>query len=315
MEFGIVIPLYNKERYISNTLRSVLAQRFTDFCVVIVDDGSTDNSVQVARSFTDKRIHLFSQTNQGVSAARNHGIAEARKLGAKYICLLDGDDVWKDCHLELMHHLITKYPSCKVFATSYEMKEEGKEPVRPKLAGSLKEGYEGVLTNYYELAGKSSDVLFQIGVLAISVSVIDKTGGFMVGLPSGEDRYFMARMALFSPIAFSNKVTLTYLTGTVGREHRPIAAIRKVNKHFDSLLKEGRGKPGIRLFVSAWHKQQMVTGLLSRQYGYAFCQFWRAAVIYPWQPKLFTSFFMTMISMITGVNLTTLNKWLKRLRP
>lgn len=253
MEFGVVIPLYNKERYISNTLRSVLAQRFTDFCVVIVDDGSTDNSVPGGTQF-HRQAHSSVQPDQPRRVGSTQSWhSRSKKAGRQIHLLLDGDDVWKDCHLELMHHLITKYPSCKVFATSYEMKEEGKEPVRPKLASSLKEGYEGVLTNYYELAGKSSDVLFQIGVLAISVSVIDKTGGFMVGLPSGEDRYFMARVALFSPIAFCNKVTLTYLTGTVGREHRPIAAIRKVNKHSDSLAERGSwqaGHPTLRVSLA-----------------------------------------------------------------
>jgi glycosyltransferase involved in cell wall biosynthesis len=75
--FSVVIPLYNKENFIKNTLDSVLSQTFTDFEVLIVNDGSTDSSVEIIKKFTDPRISYFSKENQGVSSARNYGVEKA----------------------------------------------------------------------------------------------------------------------------------------------------------------------------------------------------------------------------------------------
>ena len=75
---SIVIPLYNKEQQIGKTLESVFAQSFQDYEVVIVNDGSTDKSVEIVEGMADKRIRLINQKNSGVSAARNKGIQESR---------------------------------------------------------------------------------------------------------------------------------------------------------------------------------------------------------------------------------------------
>ena len=72
--FSVIIPLYNKEQFITNTLKSVLNQIFTDFEVIIVNDGSTDKSLEKIAEFTDHRIQIYHQDNQGVSTARNKGI-------------------------------------------------------------------------------------------------------------------------------------------------------------------------------------------------------------------------------------------------
>lgn len=88
---SVVIPLYQTERYIAEALRSVLAQTFDDFEVVVVDDGSSDNGPTIVRRFADARIKLVTQANRGLAGARNTGIREAR--GA-YIAFLDADDRW-----------------------------------------------------------------------------------------------------------------------------------------------------------------------------------------------------------------------------
>lgn len=96
--FSIIIPAYNLENYIAAALQSVLVQTFQDFEIIIVDDGSSDETVSIIQSFHDPRIRLVSQVNSGVSRARNAGMKKA--VGA-YIAFLDGDDYWYPEHLEL----------------------------------------------------------------------------------------------------------------------------------------------------------------------------------------------------------------------
>ena len=97
---SIVIPLYNKEQSICKTIESVLQQTYTDFELIVVDNGSTDGSLIEVSKIHDKRIRLLHQPIRGVSAARNMGI---RASNTEYVALLDGDDLWdKSCLMELV---------------------------------------------------------------------------------------------------------------------------------------------------------------------------------------------------------------------
>ena len=99
MKISVVIPLYNKQNCIRETLRSVLNQSYTDFEVLVVDDGSTDGSLEVVREFSDKRLRIIEKPNSGVSATRNAGIAAAAN---EWIAFLDADDIWTSFHLETL---------------------------------------------------------------------------------------------------------------------------------------------------------------------------------------------------------------------
>ena len=93
----VVIPAYNAERYLSQTIRSVLEQSLQDFELVVVDDGSVDGTLEVARSFVDPRLVILSGPNQGVAAARNRGLQIAQ---APWIAFLDADDLWYPSKLD-----------------------------------------------------------------------------------------------------------------------------------------------------------------------------------------------------------------------
>src|SRR5690606_30655868 len=122
--FSIVIPLYNKEKHILSTINTVLAQTFQDFEIVVVNDGSKDNSAKLVNEIQDPRVRLISQNNSGVSAARNTGIKEA---SGGYIALLDADDLWLECHLENIHTLIKKFPDYGLYACAYKIRVEGNQ--------------------------------------------------------------------------------------------------------------------------------------------------------------------------------------------
>ena len=121
--FSVVIPLYNKEANIRQTLESVLNQIFTDFEIVIVNDGSKDNSRDVVLSMDDARIRLIDQENAGVSAARNRGIKEAR---GEWIAFLDADDLWREDKLEKYVDAILRNDGSQWFVSGYQSTKNGK---------------------------------------------------------------------------------------------------------------------------------------------------------------------------------------------
>ena len=112
--FSIVIPLYNKKDYILKTLRSVLEQSFTDFEVIIVNDGSTDSSLNLVNKIKDFRLKVYNKNNEGVSVARNYGI---QKSTSEWIAFLDSDDEWEPQYLQNIYDSIRKIPTGDVFFT------------------------------------------------------------------------------------------------------------------------------------------------------------------------------------------------------
>ena len=104
-KISIIIPCYNQENYISECLNSVVAQTFKDYEAIVIDDGSTDDSVEVIEKYTKKyeNIRLIKQKNQGVIAARNNAIKQAK---GKYIYPLDGDDIIANTVLEKSYNAI-----------------------------------------------------------------------------------------------------------------------------------------------------------------------------------------------------------------
>ena len=120
---SVVIPLYNKELSIISTIESVLAQTYSDWELIIVDDGSTDGSANIVQEYVrtkqidDSKFQIISQKNSGVSAARNAGILAAK---GEFVAFLDGDDLWNKNFLKEMVRLIEEYPEKSIYALGCE---------------------------------------------------------------------------------------------------------------------------------------------------------------------------------------------------
>lgn len=131
---SVIMPVYNVQAYIAEAIQSVLDQTFTDFELIVVDDGGSDDSIRIARGFADTRIRIISQANRGLAGARNTGIAEAR---APYIALLDSDDRWHQDKLLLHYVHLQANPDVGVSYSGSRMIDEHGEPMkvamRPKL--------------------------------------------------------------------------------------------------------------------------------------------------------------------------------------
>jgi len=112
--FSVVIPLYNKEDFIEETVESVLNQSFLDFEILVIDDGSTDDSVKRLLRFKDSRLRIMSKENGGVASARNYGISLAVY---DWIAFLDGDDWWDKAFLNNVSDAIGEYSQVEIFVT------------------------------------------------------------------------------------------------------------------------------------------------------------------------------------------------------
>jgi len=113
----VLMPAYNAGKYIGEAIASVLEQSFTDFELLIINDGSTDDTEKIIRSFKDPRIVLISQENKGVSAALNLGLSHAR---ANYIARFDADDICLPNRLKVQYDFITAYPEYTIIGSAVE---------------------------------------------------------------------------------------------------------------------------------------------------------------------------------------------------
>ena len=123
---SVVIPVYNSEKYVEKCIQSVMAQTLPDLEIIIINDGSTDESGRILRELTqkDSRIVLLEQANQGVAAARNQGVEKAT---GKYITFVDGDDYLQEDYIELMYNLAEKETLDMVICGLTYVDEGGKE--------------------------------------------------------------------------------------------------------------------------------------------------------------------------------------------
>ncbi|MEO9461354.1 MAG: glycosyltransferase [Marinomonas sp.] len=133
-KISVVMPIYNVEPYVADAIHSVLLQSFEDFELICVDDGGTDRSMEIVQEFKDPRIRIVSQTNMGLAAARNSGIAHAN---GEFVALLDSDDCWHKDKLMLHYIHLTANPQVGVsYAGSRFIDKNGAKldvAMRPKI--------------------------------------------------------------------------------------------------------------------------------------------------------------------------------------
>lgn len=231
--FSIIIPLFNKENYIENTLKSVLNQSFTDFELIIINDGSTDKSETIVQQFSDSRIHYFSKENEGVSTTRNFGIEKAT---APYICFLDADDYWYPDFLEEYHKTIQQHSDYKVFSSAIEI-EVANRIFPARYSVSQKEAIQVV--NYFESSLKES--IIWTSSVVIHKSAFEKIGLFDVGIKYGEDTDLWIRIGLEYPVVFNWKILSRYVydKDSVSRNEHYIYDVSSITK-FENQEKDNK---------------------------------------------------------------------------
>lgn len=197
--FTVVIPLYNKEREIEGTLRSVLAQSRLPEEILVVDDGSTDRSAEQVEAISSPLVRLIRQPNGGVCAARNRAIAEAR---GEYIALLDADDEWEPDYLARIEELIADYPGCGLYCTGFSIvSREGLVPA-PGLTR------RGVVDNFFR--DSAHRYIAIPSTSCIPRRIFGEVGGFPEGMKIGEDLHLWIRIARRYPVCYTPERLVRY---------------------------------------------------------------------------------------------------------
>lgn len=251
MRFSVIIPLYNKASYVTKAIESVLSQTFADYELVIVDDGSKDDSFAVASKAIEGRenCHLHRQENAGVSMARNNAVALSH---GDYLCFLDADDWWVPNFLEEMSGLIDACPEAGIYGTGYTIVNETRNRTRVAPVG-VEPLFEKGYINYCQVYAKTLAMPLWTGAVCIPRAVFDEMQGFPKGIKLGEDFLLWIKIALKYKVAFLNK-PLAYYNQDVEAVNRGV--IRKgydpdtfMTFHFDQFAEEEKKNRDLKVLL------------------------------------------------------------------
>lgn len=220
MRFSVIIPLFNKAPYVNKALDSIISQSFQDFELIVVDDGSTDDSLAVAQSIVEGcgvKYRLIHQDNAGVSSARNNGVMVSH---GDYLCFLDADDWWAPTFLERMDDLIRTCPGAGIYGMNYYYVKNGRESISVK-------GVETGYINYCKVYSEGLSMPLWTGAVSLPRRVFDEMGGFRPRLKLGEDFDLWIKIVLKYRVAFLNEAHSYYFQDSdpawrlIGKLHDP----------------------------------------------------------------------------------------------
>ena len=262
MRFSVIIPLYNKAAYVRKALDSIIRQTFNDFELIVVDDGSSDDSFRVANDALVGRgvsYQLIHQENAGVSTARNNGVAAAH---GDYLCFLDADDWWDPIFLERMDLLIKEYPDAGLYGTNYYCVKNGRQTVCVTTAET---GY----INYCKVYAEKLQMPIWTGAACMPRDVFTEMGGFEPHLKLGEDFCLWIKVALKYKVAFLNEALSYYFQDSdatwrlVGKLHDP-----KVHMlwNLQDLEKDERTNPDYKRLIDGLRVYSLFPYFLTNNY-------------------------------------------------
>ena len=267
MRFSVIIPLYNKAPYVAKAVASVLSQTFTDYELVIMDDGSKDDSYDVASKVIKghSNCYLYKQENAGVSMARNNAVALSH--GA-FLCFLDADDWWEPTFLEEVSKLIEEFPDAGIFGTNYIIVNETNHRTRVASVG-VEDGFDKGYVNYCRVYAKTMYMPLWTGAVSIPRKVFDEMQGFPKGIKLGEDFLLWIRIALKYKVVFLNK-PLAYYNQDVDVANRGVGKLHDPKCHMlwnvGFLENEEKNNPDYKRLIDNLRTYSLLPYYLSTEY-------------------------------------------------
>ncbi len=240
--FSVVIPLYNKENYVLDTLQSVLNQTFQDYEVIVVNDYSTDTSWKRAKTVRDSQVRFLEHDkNKGLSASRNTGIKAAK---ADYVAFLDADDTWKPTFLETIDQLITSYPEASLFASKYEVVLSNGKVIVHDFPLGIKD--HGLVNNFF--ASNLNQNFYYPSCLCVDKKVFEDVGYYNEAIRFSEDVDFNIRAHAVYRMAYSNQPLVRYTFDSENQITQKGLG-DKVIPDYDHYEKQFKGREDIKKYL------------------------------------------------------------------
>lgn len=251
---SVIMPCYNSDEHVANSIRSALNQTYRDIELVIVDDGSTDNSQTIISSFDDQRIRFIKQDNKGVCVARNTALKEAQ---GEYIAFLDSDDTWASDCLEKLYSALHKDHMAAMAYCGWQN------------VGVPGPGGAPFIPPDYERPDKATLLLqscrWPIHAALTRHKVIKKFGGFDERFKTAEDFYLWLRIGTFYKIVLVPEILAFYLHHAGPQASKDLSRLaldkwfaQRVFIHNNQGYMQKLGKKQVRLIVDG--------GLLQKGY-------------------------------------------------
>lgn len=253
IRFSVIIPNFNNGALLARAIESVLAQTWPALEIIVIDDGSTDNSRAVAEGFGDRITYVYQQ-NAGVSAARNAG---ARLAGGDWLAFLDADDTFMPNRLEAHAHWLRRDPGLDFLFADQEFRDPDGALLQHAISASavgrdLVRRYPGTVDmplGRADFGALIADGFAEIRTLSVPRETFHKLGGFPVGQKIGEDLYFFIRLFMASERGGVVNLPLAvyYIYPSSALRKDPIAAQRAFVEMLKSLREEtGAAPAGIK---------------------------------------------------------------------
>lgn len=213
----VAMPAYNAELWIARAIESVLGQTLSDWELIVVNDGSTDGTAAVVRTFRDSRVRMVCQDNGGAALARNTAMRHAR---GRYVALLDADDWYEPRHLERTTGFLDQHPTCSLVGTNYYfINYRGERILGCRPREILGKDGDGVIPDYFRAAMRNR--CYPITCCAVfRRELIPQLGEFDENLPSDEDHDFWTRWAMRSRFGYIDEPLCYYQTDTPGSNRK-----------------------------------------------------------------------------------------------
>lgn len=244
MKILTVIPLYNKSKTVARAIESVLHQDESSCDILIIDDGSTDDSYAVAGSIKNDRITLHRQGNHGVSFSRNLGIKKAVEQDYDYIAFLDADDYWLPNHLNQIKEAISTFPKADIYACNYKIKV-GKLQFQKTKFSNIGDDDIFEVEPFFEY-NYLNQVLHPS---AICMSIQTKKPLFFdEKISHTEDIDFLIRAGINKAVVFNKKVSVVYDETAPNRSNKVSLPQRSLTD-FDSYEEYAENNPGLKKFL------------------------------------------------------------------
>jgi glycosyltransferase involved in cell wall biosynthesis len=259
--FSVILPAYNAEPFIRQTLASILAQTWTDFEVILIDDGSRDRTAEIAESM-DPRIRVFRQPNGGIANARNAAIAQAR---GEWLAFMDHDDLWHPDKLAAQAKLLESKPECGIVYGAFLRWDPANPPHFPDAVldpGRIAEDLSGFILHRMV---ETNWVLLSTAV--IRRSVFDQVGMFDPTMPPADDWDFVIRACERYPFVKMAQAVTLY------RVHANQTSLKLTPVNIEFVLR----KQALRRLHAAGGQPRSVRDIRHRQFralfNYALAQF------------------------------------------